>query len=566
MFKGHRAIAGLLLCMVAAPGFARTEVWFGPHPTSVDYYTAFEPARLAEWQALSYSVDVFKFYLTKFTPDFNHALEPQANYFTQAQVQQAALTLHQVGMKAAFEMVGPMGNCQNGDPATVGYTAAVGQAGTLQIYIAAYRQVTGRTDDGIHALAIDGPVEATHFDGREPNCTFSNEQSLQAYVSYVVELRNRFPQAQIGIITNFANMTYDGKAVYTPTYMANWNYRDALTQMVTRASAAGVAINFLQIDHPADLIVNFTPGVLPTTPPSTRGNWGQLRDVANQARSLGLRVNVIFNTDNGLHWHHSSPFPFLSQTTNKYSAPAPVTQAMRTTNRLYATNSLNFAARWRDEGMPIDIATFQSWHNYPYSVFQSSAPQLGGTPSYDKYAAANIVNAVNTIFNRSICSPYDYKAQRSDLDAYFSQFSGPTLYANTNAHWNVDGAFELIGVSSDPFALHPRLDPNGSPVAPTQLTLCRTTPPDTCTEAEYFRRRPDVGAAYRPIKQSAMFHWQHHGQYEGMCQPSRVQENCSIASYFLQRPDVQADSGGNNGYAPYHWGLAGRWEGMCRPL
>jgi hypothetical protein len=102
-------------------------------------------------------------------------------------------------------------------------------------------------------------------------------------------------------------------------------------------------------------------------------------------------------------------------------------------------------------------------------------------------------------------------------------------------------------------------------VTPTSVTLCRTTPPDTCTEAEYFRRRPDVGAAYRPIKQSALYHWQNWGRFEGMCQPNRIQENCSVAAYFLLRPDVQADSGGNNGYASYHWGLAGRWEGMCRP-
>jgi hypothetical protein len=557
MSRGRLVIGGLLY-LVATASLARTEVWFGPHGTMVDHFNAFEPSRYAEWQALSYSIDVYFFHLSKITTDFNYAEQPQANYFTQTQLQQAATMLHQVGVKIAFGLGGPIGDCRTGDPHSVGWSAATAQANTIQAYVDKHRAVTGGSDDGVYALSIDGPVEATHYDGRDKTCTFSNEQSLQAYASYVAELRNRFPNARIGVTTNFANMRYDGKTVHFSSYLRNWDYRDVLNQLVARANAVDVTIDFLHIDHPADLVVDINSTV------PNRGNWGQLRDLANQARSLGLRVNMFFNTDNGLHWNEAIPFPFLTVTNNKYSPAAAVTQTMRDRNKLYATNTLRYAARWKDELVPLDIASFISWHNYPYSVFQDSAYALGDT--YRKYAAANVADAINTIFNRRVCSPYEYKAQRTDLDAYFSQFSGDTLFNNAYNHWGRDGAFELIGVSSDPFALYPRLDPWGNTVAPTSVSLCRTTPPNTCTEAEYFRRRPDVGSDYRPRRWGAMQHWDMHGRHEGMCRPSLPQENCSSTSYFMQRPDVQANSGGNAGFAATHWNGWGRWEGMCKPF
>lgn len=95
---------------------------------------------------------------------------------------------------------------------------------------------------------------------------------------------------------------------------------------------------------------------------------------------------------------------------------------------------------------------------------------------------------------------------------------------------------------------------------------------DTCSATEYLRKRPDVAAS----GMSAVAHYIKYGKNEGMCMPPNNSKSapapkeartnnsantCSAAEYLKRRPDVA-----NAGMSAYiHYNKHGKYENMCKP-
>ncbi len=153
----------------------------------------------------------------------------------------------------------------------------------------------------IDMLDMDGPIRRMLF----PNNTKADYHTLASAVtelSKVVQLwRDSVPGIEINLLTNFPNWAWGS----TPSYFAingqsngYGHYLDVLNAIEAERAVSGLYFDGLTVDNPYD----YATGRAQTNQPALIAgvDWMQrLAELDVKAKSMGLKVNMIFNTNGG---------------------------------------------------------------------------------------------------------------------------------------------------------------------------------------------------------------------------------------------------------------------------
>ncbi|MBE0646039.1 MAG: hypothetical protein IH600_18295 [Bacteroidetes bacterium] len=153
----------------------------------------------------------------------------------------------------------------------------------------------------IDMLDMDGPIRRMLF----PNNTKADYHTLASAVtelSKVVQLwRDSVPGIEINLLTNFPNWAWGS----TPSYFAingqsdgYGRYIDVLNAVEAEKAVSGLYFDGLTVDNPYD----YATGKAQTNQPALIAgvDWMQrLVELDAKAKSMGLKVNMIFNTNGG---------------------------------------------------------------------------------------------------------------------------------------------------------------------------------------------------------------------------------------------------------------------------
>ncbi|MFZ1730102.1 MAG: T9SS type A sorting domain-containing protein [Bacteroidota bacterium] len=153
----------------------------------------------------------------------------------------------------------------------------------------------------IDMLDMDGPIRRMLF----PSNNAATNHTLATAVtelSKVVQMwRDAVPGIEINLLTNFPNWAWGS----TPSYFAiggrsdgYGRYEDVLDAVEAERTKSGLRFDGLTVDNPFD----YATGAAQTNQPGLIAgvDWMQrLAELDVRAKSMGLKVNMIFNTNGG---------------------------------------------------------------------------------------------------------------------------------------------------------------------------------------------------------------------------------------------------------------------------
>jgi hypothetical protein len=105
----------------------------------------------------------------------------------------------------------------------------------------------------MRALHLDGPIRRLIACGRDTEGGLDLEQAAKELADFLVESRKTFPEAHIGLITNFPNWHYTPEH---PGMLGTWSngsgvsYCDALEAVYLAAEKKGGRFDFVEVDCP----------------------------------------------------------------------------------------------------------------------------------------------------------------------------------------------------------------------------------------------------------------------------------------------------------------------------
>ena len=154
-------------------------------------------------------------------------------------------------------------------------------------------------------LDLDGPIRRLMHPGgrREAQRFESMEEAADEMVDAVRAIHRAHPEIRFWHLTNFPNWGYRGDVSYHargPNRQDYGDYDVAHRLALRKLKAAGIDLEGVTIDNPYDYLVGEHRSVNLDDPKSV--DWlGRVRAYEDQARSDGLAVNLIVNSERGGH-------------------------------------------------------------------------------------------------------------------------------------------------------------------------------------------------------------------------------------------------------------------------
>jgi hypothetical protein len=151
----------------------------------------------------------------------------------------------------------------------------------------------------IDMLDMDGPIRRMLF----PNNVKANHHTIASAVDQLFKVakmwRDSIPGIELNLLTNFPNWAWGD----TPSYFAisgerdgYGQYKDVLDAVEAKSHETGIRFDGLTVDNPYDYAI----GRAQTNHPAVIAgvDWMQrLVELDARAREMGLKVNMIFNTN-----------------------------------------------------------------------------------------------------------------------------------------------------------------------------------------------------------------------------------------------------------------------------
>jgi type IX secretion system substrate protein/glycosyl hydrolase family 26 len=148
---------------------------------------------------------------------------------------------------------------------------------------------------------MDGPIRRMLF----PQNVEQNYHTIKSAVDELFEVvqmwRDSIPGIEINLLTNFPNWAWGS----TPAYVKKagkstgyGQYMDVMAAVRRKSAETGLSLSAVTIDNP----YNYAIGAANTNQPTViQGvDWMQrIDELADTVRSMGLKVNMIFNTNSG---------------------------------------------------------------------------------------------------------------------------------------------------------------------------------------------------------------------------------------------------------------------------
>jgi hypothetical protein len=250
-----------------------------------------ELADTAKWNFVFNNIDIYKFYIG----NIDLTALPRLNRDT---VKQFVSALIKKDIKIAIELGGLLDwHASKGNMA--GESSFQQDWANLQEFIKIIKEIDPNRN--IDILDMDGPIRRMLF----PNNKKENYHTIESAVDELFEVvkwwKDSIPTIEINLLTNFPNWAWGD----TPAYFAISGekngygyYIDVLNAIAEKYHETGIKIDGLTIDNPYD----YATGKAQTNQPDEiEGvDWmKRIAELAEPAKAMGLKVNMIFNTNGG---------------------------------------------------------------------------------------------------------------------------------------------------------------------------------------------------------------------------------------------------------------------------
>lgn len=285
-----------------------------------------------QWPIVLKEIDIVKIYIGDINPRVN---QEQARCFIES--------LLANDIKIAIEHGGLL-DWHADKGAQAGKASFTQDSTTIQFLIDMIKSIDSSRN--IDILDMDGPLRRMLF----PNDKKSNFHTLTTAMDELYKVVNLWkdfiPDVKINLLTNFPNWSWDS----TPAYFAidgesggYGQYRDVMNQIRLRNRDLYYRIDGLTIDNP----YNYALGLSGSNQPDIiEGvDWiKRIRELENNARLLGLDVNMIYNTDGARN------------------------------DSMYSAQTLAYIQTYRAEGGRPDGYWIQSWYDRPEKWLPEEEP------------------------------------------------------------------------------------------------------------------------------------------------------------------------------------------------
>ncbi|MFA6233890.1 MAG: T9SS type A sorting domain-containing protein [Bacteroidota bacterium] len=244
-------------------------------------------ADTAQWSEVLGKLDILKIYIG----DINERVDPQ-----QARALVSALLAHDI--KIAIELGGLLDwHASKGDQTA--QASFQQEFASVKPLIELIKSIDPARS--IDMLDMDGPIRRMLF----PNNAKADYHTLASAVtelSKVVQLwRDSVPGIEINLLTNFPNWAWGA----TPAYFAidgesdgYGRYLDVLDAINAEKVKSGLYFDGLTIDNPYDYATGTAQSNQTTLIAGV--DWMQrIAELDEKAKSMGMKVNMIFNTNGG---------------------------------------------------------------------------------------------------------------------------------------------------------------------------------------------------------------------------------------------------------------------------
>ncbi|MBL0176946.1 MAG: T9SS type A sorting domain-containing protein [Ignavibacteria bacterium] len=252
------------------------------------YGNPWELADTAKWSGVYGQLDLFKFYIDGIDP---------ARIGTQ-KVKDFLAVLLKKNIRIAVEMGGLVDWRADKKDQSAEFSF-LDEFAKLKPFIAAIKEIDPSRN--IDMLDFDGPIRRMLY----PNNAKADHHTLSTAVAELFEVlqmyRDSIPGVEVNLLTNFPNWAWGT----TPSYFAidgnrdgYGRYEDVLDSVQARSLATGRHFDGLTVDNPYD----YATGVAQTNQPAAIAgvDWMQrLEELDAKARGMGLKVNMIFNSNGG---------------------------------------------------------------------------------------------------------------------------------------------------------------------------------------------------------------------------------------------------------------------------
>jgi hypothetical protein len=199
-------------------------------------------------------------------------------------------------------------------------------------------------------INLDGPIRRALNDplnkGIDP--LPSLEMAADELIDYMRLMRKEFPEAEFFLLSNFPNWGWKDGPSYTRIrgeYQGWGDYQTVLETVTRKTREAGIPIRGVTIDFPYDYaMAEVRHKNLPD--PSQVDWFSRIRELEIYAKSLGLEVNIIFNSQHG----------------------------GQTSNEAFCEETIIFVNTYRKFGGKPKRYIIETWYKHPNKVAPETEP------------------------------------------------------------------------------------------------------------------------------------------------------------------------------------------------
>lgn len=284
-----RSTAFLILLLAAAQISAQPHPVAQPKPrVLLCYGDPWVLADTAQWSDVSAGIDVFKFYVD--------GVEPSR--VGREQIKSFLAVLLQRNIRIAVEIGGLVDwHADKGDRSAE--FSFRDEFAKLKPFIALIKEVDSARN--IDMLDMDGPIRRMLFPGTAPPTPHTLSTAVTELFKVAAMWRDSIPGVELNLLVNFPNWAWGN----TPAYYeiegdahGFGQYMDVLDSVQARSLATGLRFDGLTIDNPYDYAIGAASSNQPAVISGV--DWMQrLAELDAKARGMGLKVNMIFNTNGG---------------------------------------------------------------------------------------------------------------------------------------------------------------------------------------------------------------------------------------------------------------------------
>jgi hypothetical protein len=274
----HPAFALVLSLVIGTAGYGQTEastpeVWFH-HAKALQFVR-----EGAEWNYVKQHIDGIQFFIDALSK------------YPQDELKELVQVLKTNDIKISVECGGLLEYAPLDD--TNGES-------TARIELAKIENLAGAggTPD---FLNMDGPIRRLMFPGEGKKGFESVERCADQLVIYMKKVRERYPEIQFFLLTNFPNWGWKDTPCYwgTGENSQGWgDYARVLPVVVEKTKEAGVSLLGVTADNPYDYLMGLQGSPKLDDPKSV--DWmKRLRELEDYVKAQGLEFNLIINSQRG---------------------------------------------------------------------------------------------------------------------------------------------------------------------------------------------------------------------------------------------------------------------------